>query len=404
MDKGQAEARAARLIQAVRMYVGKAIEPVTKKLAELELAIRSLPAASQGQKGERGDPGPKGDSQPAVDVEQLLAKLVLEAKRLVDEIPRPKDGERGERGHGPDPEQLRGIVAAEVDRAVAAMPAPLEGQRGEPGEKGERGPGADEAAILERLMTALRAEVEKLPKPKDGEKGERGDSGVSVDMAMLKSHVASWVKDAVEILKPKDGKDGAPGQDGKPASHESVALLVAETVEKALAKLPRAQDGDDGRDAAQIEPLPEIDSKRSYPRGTFADYRNGMVRALRQTDPLEGLTLERAGWAVCMNGIAPLAIESADGGRTIRIVSKYTNGAEVVHELKTDILKYRNVWTPGAYERGDIVTWNGSSWHCERATQSEPETSDDWKLMVKRGRDGFRPPKEVRKAAPVALR
>jgi hypothetical protein len=367
MDKGQAEARAARLIQAVRMYVGKAIEPVTKKLAELELAIRSLPAASQGQKGERGDPGPKGDSPAPVDVEQLLAKLVLEAKRLVDEIPRPKDGERGERGHGPDPEQLRGLVSAEVDRAVAALPAPQAGACGEPGEKGERGPGADEAAILERLMTALRAEVEKLPKP----------------------------------------KDGAPGQDGKPASHESVALLVAETVEKALAKLPRAQDGadgEDGRDAAQIEPLPEIDSKRSYPRGTFADYRNGMVRALRQTDPLEGLTLERAGWAVCMNGIAPLAIESADGGRTIRIVSKYTNGAEVVHELKTDILKYRNVWTPGAYERGDIVTWNGSSWHCERATQSEPETSDDWKLMVKRGRDGFRPPKEVRKATPVALR
>jgi hypothetical protein len=41
------------------------------------------------------------------------------------------------------------------------------------------------------------------------------------------------------------------------------------------------------------------------------------------------------------------------------------------------------------YECGQLVTWGGSTWHCNEATTTKPgEGSKAWSLMVKRGRDG----------------
>jgi hypothetical protein len=49
----------------------------------------------------------------------------------------------------------------------------------------------------------------------------------------------------------------------------------------------------------------------------------------------------------------------------------------------------RGVYREGtAYERGDSVTWGGSSFIAQRATTGKPEVSEDWRLSVKRGRDG----------------
>ena len=41
-----------------------------------------------------------------------------------------------------------------------------------------------------------------------------------------------------------------------------------------------------------------------------------------------------------------------------------------------------------AYQAGDGVTWGGSFWIAQRETSDKPETSDAWRLAVKRGRDG----------------
>jgi Carbohydrate-binding module family 5/12 len=55
-------------------------------------------------------------------------------------------------------------------------------------------------------------------------------------------------------------------------------------------------------------------------------------------------------------------------------------------------LLYRGIYSVGtAYQPGDIVTHNGSSWHCQKATATRPETFEGaafWKLMVKRGDKG----------------
>lgn len=52
-------------------------------------------------------------------------------------------------------------------------------------------------------------------------------------------------------------------------------------------------------------------------------------------------------------------------------------------------LRYAGVFVSGKrYELGEIVTWGGSAFHCQRETEATPgEGSADWQLMVKHGRD-----------------
>lgn len=53
-------------------------------------------------------------------------------------------------------------------------------------------------------------------------------------------------------------------------------------------------------------------------------------------------------------------------------------------------LSFEGVYQEGqTYEKGHLVTWAGSSWHCNEPTTSKPgDGSKAWTLMVKRGRDG----------------
>jgi hypothetical protein len=49
---------------------------------------------------------------------------------------------------------------------------------------------------------------------------------------------------------------------------------------------------------------------------------------------------------------------------------------------------YRGVWQPGEHQRGAVVTMNGGLWLCFRTTTAKPGAGDDWRLVVKAGRDG----------------
>ena len=53
-------------------------------------------------------------------------------------------------------------------------------------------------------------------------------------------------------------------------------------------------------------------------------------------------------------------------------------------------LSFEGVYQEGkSYDAGNLVTWAGSSWHCNEPTTTKPgEGSKAWTLMVKRGRDG----------------
>jgi hypothetical protein len=124
----------------------------------------------------------------------------------------------------------------------------------------------------------------------------------------------------------------------------------------------------------------------AYPKGVCAIHRGGTIIAYRTTDPVVDGDLESAGWLVSQNGIQNIVEEMASDGRT-RITSYLmTNGKSVVTKVKTYQQIPRGTYAEGKnYDRGDVVTWDGSSWHAEKDTHDKPGRSDSWRLMVKKG-------------------
>lgn len=78
-----------------------------------------------------------------------------------------------------------------------------------------------------------------------------------------------------------------------------------------------------------------------------------------------------------------------DGGRGLTF--RFIKGDRIRDFAVTvPALIYQGVYIDAqTYEKGDVVTWAGSTWHCHEATTTKPgDGSASWKLMVKRGRDG----------------
>lgn len=91
-----------------------------------------------------------------------------------------------------------------------------------------------------------------------------------------------------------------------------------------------------------------------------------------------------------------------DGERLVTF--RFQSGTRVKEfQVVLPALIYRGVFSDGqTYEKGDVVTYGGSSWHCAKATQTKPDFisrasdgkpmgpqgKDFWTLMVKRGENG----------------
>lgn len=67
----------------------------------------------------------------------------------------------------------------------------------------------------------------------------------------------------------------------------------------------------------------------------------------------------------------------------------FTRGSEMhSFEFALPVPLYRGVFKEGqAYEMGDMVTWGGSLWHCDKDTTDKPG-GENWTLAAKKGRDG----------------
>ena len=72
-----------------------------------------------------------------------------------------------------------------------------------------------------------------------------------------------------------------------------------------------------------------------------------------------------------------------------------------VAAIEASGVKYRGVWQAAEeYRRGDMVTHDGSVFHCNDATRAKPGNgSTCWSLAVKHGRDA-----EPRKRFPTSVR
>jgi len=445
MAKLDSKALAQQMVEAVRRFVVRSEATLGKRIGETEARLVALvskveeflnqpPAAGLSseeiacilQKVREEIPAPR-DGRDGKDADPEAIRTLVEA--TVGALPKAQDGRDGK---DVDPEAVKALIA----EAVVALPKPRDGKDVDPADVGAMvqqavaalPPPRDGRDADPEVISALIAEaVDALPKPLDGKDGasvelkkvvaalqpivtgllgeevhravaalpkaQDGRDGKDADPELIQVAVAEAV---AALPAPRDGKDG---RNGESVHQDTVARMIADEVSKAIAALPRAKDGESGRDAAELQVLPSLDEARSYRRGTWASYGGGLVRAERDTDPItEGVV--KAGWVVMVEGLAAVVVSQGDDPRQLTVAAMLTSGAKTVCEFSVPLIIYKGVWREGEYQQGDVATWGGSGWHCQRLTTDKPGTSDAWKLMVKEGARGkdanapVKPPRE----------
>lgn len=223
------------------------------------------------------------------------------------------------------------VVREAVEKAIAAVEAPLlkriealEKRAPEKGDPGEPGCAGKDGV--------------------DGRDGEQGPSGANG-------------RDGL------DGKDGVNGEAGAPGE--------------------KGVDGKDGRDGVGL-------AGAVIDRGgnlilTLTDGTTRDLGGVIGKDGRDGKDGERgpAGFA-----LADFDTEFRHADKTL--VLKFAAGDTLeTHEIFLPYVRDVGVWKEGAaYLEGDGVTWGGSFWTAQKDTTAKPDGSDDWRLAVKRGRDG----------------
>lgn len=170
----------------------------------------------------------------------------------------------------------------------------------------------------------------------------------------------------VNAIKPEKGEKGDRGEPG-----------IGE----------RGVPGPAGRDAVDLAILPAIDSKVSYPRGTYARHANGLWRAFEDT-------LGMRGWECLVAGVASLSID-APSERELVVTAMLSTGDKVEQQVRLSHPIDRGVYRPEEkYSKGDGVTFGGSWWIAlndgplQKPGVVPPGEQPEWRLAVKRGRDG----------------
>lgn len=246
---------------------------------------------------------------------------------------------------------------------------------------------------IESVKTEIFLEINALkaiPVPKNGVDGLPGRDGINGKdgISITIDDILRLIPEVKNGIDGQPGRDGIDGKDGASVSLEDVQKLIDAEVTKrmALIQLPvdgmNGKDGQPGRDAAHIEILPGIDESKSYQRGTYAKHNGGLWRSFEQTFGLKG-------WECIVDGVANLSVEW-EGERCLKTIAELSSGIFSETRKHFPVSIYRGVWKSGIYEQGDNVTWGGSQWHCEEATEDKPGEagSKGWRLSVKCGRNG----------------
>lgn len=345
----------APLVKAVatviREHVSKAFRALVERLDGVEAKIAALPvpkdgrnafevAVSLGYEGSVHDwlqslEGKAGKSVTLDDIRPLIADAVKE-------IPIPEDGKS----------VTLDEISPLISEAVAQLPRPKDGTS------------VTAEEIIPLVMPSLeskareiaRQAVAELPKPKDGESVTLDDirpivhqafdaiprpkDGTSVTVDEVRPIIDDFLK---SIPLPQNGKS-VTVDDVLPHFHQAFDRWALDFERRAqdihtrlLSTFEKPKDGTDGEDGLGFDDMRvEHDGERAF---TFIHERGERRKEFTFTVPV---VLERG-------------VYKADR----------------------------------SYERGDAVTADGSYWIAQKDGPSgKPGQSPDWRLAVKKGRDG----------------
>lgn len=299
---------------------------------------------------------------------------------------------------------LGGFIASEVDKQLKPMRCQLEELR-------------DGIAERDIRINAMEKALGDMPVPVDGKDGSDGKDGTSVTLsevapmiaAQVKAQVAADVenalaqwprpKDGIDGTPGKDGRDGTDGVDGKDLSIDEVLPSINAAVAESIALLPPVRgisnclvdrdgrlvvtfsdgthqivgtiigrDGEagrDGKDGASYEQVVALIEKEV---AKIEKPKNGK-------DGRDGI------------GFKDMSV-TFDGERNLIFRFVLDERTEEL-SLTVPFMIYRGIWKQGGYERGDVVTRDGSTFVALKNTLSTPATKDcDWQLCCKRGANG----------------
>jgi len=320
------------LLGAIEDYVARAVAPMQKRLAQLEAERARIP-----ERGEKGEPGADGQVDYVV-IEGAIAALVDKelAKR-----PLPKDGRDAppiDYGH------INELIKAAAITVIADLPKPKDGERGLPGEPGVAG-----------------------ERGADGAPGAAGkDADIAPAIHSLELRFVALKTDLTEQVKALQGPPGEPGPIGPAGKDVDEDAMLARVTARALAAIPVPKDGVAGKDGMPGAPGTDGRDGQRGPEGHEGP------RGEPGRDALDGLA----------------TIEAAlRGERTLALDFLMVGGPRKSFEFRLPIPIYRGPHKDGAeYERGDVVTRDGSMWSATKDTAATPPSAD-WTLSVKKGRD-----------------
>lgn len=293
-------------------------------------------------------------------------------------------------------------------------------------------PLAAENAVLRGRLDILQAKLEAMPVPKDGKNGRDGVDGTNgrdgidgkageagldgkdgTDGIDGKDGAPGLAgkdgtngingKDGSAGIDGKDGRNGIDGKDGSSVDPLIVRAMVLDAVQAVIKEIPAPKDGRDGRDGrdgadgsngssgrdgSAIDYI-DLDASKSYPRGTHALCRGGILYAERTTDAINGGDYKAAGWRQLVGGLADVQMSLLSDGRTFELAFEYSDGRKEKRQAKADIPAHRGVWRDAiTYDKADVVQWSGNAWIAREVTTDKPGDSKSWDLLARRGRDG----------------
>lgn len=231
------------------------------------------------------------------------------------------------------------VLASRIDDFAKRLDEmPVRGEKGDPGEsiKGDKGDPGD----------SVKGEKGDKGEPGESIKGDKGDPGE----------------------KGEPGEPGAKGEKGDPG--ESI-------------KGDPGRDGEHGRDALDIDIQRSINQEKRYPRGSYASHNGGLWVSRRTTDGMDGWECIVRGWDL------PEVVQDESDPRVIKMLMRASDGETVERSFRIPFVLDKGVFKEGAtYEEGDGVTFAGCFWIAKKETDAKPEGGDNWRLAVKKGRDG----------------
>jgi hypothetical protein len=373
-----------QMVDAVEGLIRRSIAPLADELRTIEQRFKAIPEVRDGKDGLNGKDGAHGlagkDGSPGINGKDGAPGLSgkdgaqgLNGKDGRDGI----DGKDGSPGvHGKD--GAPGVDGKEGPAGRDGRDGKdgkdgkdgRDGDRGADGEKGLPGVGIDRLVVdqksIEFILTDGSAAVVEMPVGPAGQNGKDGSPGING-------------KDGAPGLS---GKDGTPGERGEKGDAPSMADIEAVVLKFLPDMLHKALE------AAMQKAMPDVISKAAalVPAGRDGLPGNPGRQGPRGEDGIDG----KDG----MPGRDGLAVESIRceviDRRTQKLVLRASDGSEfeapiVLEGMVIDAGIHK---TGEQYDKGDAVTRGGSYWVANVNTKATPGESTDWRLVVKRGRDG----------------